>query len=492
MGKSRNRLSQITFEKVATLLVEALERGTQSWPLPSPPIIDSDFPPLHPISPQEIIEKGLGLLHADKGMFDHKLNSVVDLIVPHRMNLTDDPFEVHQKWLTKRVYTVSERMVFLIATEWLAQSLDPSAPNTDRWWVSLCLIDGMSTVPRGQSVHQGYHLIESIALAERPGTWHTQPESGPQNIDWNPHAKVPRITSVVAHEEGIKAAIWLLERLENSGEDRRSLLIEWIRLLLERPSLIESLNLPEILMRRALDKSPEVAVKITLCLAKLIDFNRDLGLKLSQRLIDRRELEIRRAMADVLTRLFRRLSVDALPFFEKMLLDDDEVVLAAASSTVGDLKFFDAELWTVKMLELSQHPLPLVRRNLVPGLRDYIGMFPEDEKNILPILWKDGDEVVRTRMRELLIRMEEVSSEHFAGRITDLKNKNCSLEQLWDNLKLRRPERAEIWMKWISEGGKIPENVQVKIHKSSMQAPDELPSIGEALQTLDQELGFLD
>ena len=92
MGKSRNRLSQITFEKVATLLVEALERGTQSWPLPSPPIIDSDFPPVHPISPQEIIEKGLGLLHADKGMFDHKLNSVVDLIVPHRMNLTDDPF----------------------------------------------------------------------------------------------------------------------------------------------------------------------------------------------------------------------------------------------------------------------------------------------------------------------------------------------------------------------------------------------------------------
>ena len=182
-------------------------------------------------------------------------------------------------------------------------------------------------------------------------------------------------------------------------------MIEWIRLLLERPSLIDSLNLPEILMRRALDKSPEVAVKITLCLAKLIDFNRDLGLKLSQRLIDRRELEIRRAMADVLTRLFRRLSDDALPFFEKMLLDDDEIVLVVASSAVGDLKFFDAELWTVKMLELSQHPLPLVRRNLVPGLRDYIEMFPEDEKNILPILWKDGDEVVRTRMRELLIRM---------------------------------------------------------------------------------------
>ena len=492
MGKSRDRLSQIIFEKVATQLVEALERGTQSWPLPSPPLIDTDFPPVHPISPQEVIEKGLGLLHADKGMFGAKLNSVVDLIVPHRMNLTDDPFEVHQKWLAKRVHKVSERLVFLIATEWLAQSLDPVAPNTDRWWVSLCLIDGMSTVPRGQSVHQGYHLLESIALAERPGTWHTQPESSPQNIDWDPHAVVPRMTSVVAHAEGTKAALWLLGRLENSGENRRKLLIEWVRLLLERPALIESLKLSEILMRRASDKSPEVAVKITLCLAKLIDYDRDIGLKLTQRLVARDELEIRRAMADVLTRLFRRLSADALPFFEKMMQDNDEVVLAAVSSTVGDLKYFDAELWSAKMLELSQHPLPLVRRNLVSGLRDYIEKFPEDEKSILPILWSDGDEVVRTRMRELLIRMEEVSSNHFAGRITDLKNHNCSLQQLWDNLKLRRPDRAEIWMKWLSEGGEIPESVEPKIHQSTLQAPEELPSISDALQTLDQGLEFLD
>jgi hypothetical protein len=350
----------------------------------------------------------------------------------------------------------------------------------------------MSTVPRGQPVHQGYHLLESIALAERPGTWHTQPESGPQNIDWNPHAKIPRVTSVVAHEEGIKSASWLLERLEQGNEDRRQLLVEWTRLLLERPALIESLRLSEILMRRALDTSVEVAVKITLCLAKLTDYDRNLGLALSQRLSQREELEIRRAMADVLTRLFRRLSTDALPFFEKMLEDDDEVVLAAASSTVGDLKFFDTDMWADKMQILSQHPLPLVRRNLVQGLRDYIEMFPEDERNILPILWQDGDEVVRTRMRELLIRMEEVSSEHFSGRITDLQQKGCSLESLWENLRLRRPERAEVWIEWLSNGGELPEVAVSERHKSTMQAPSELPELGDALETLDQELGFLD
>ena len=283
-----------------------------------------------------------------------------------------------------------------------------------------------------------------------------------------------------------------MERLEQGNDDRRELLVEWTRLLLERPALIESLKLSEILMRRALDSSVEVAVKITLCLAKLTDYDRDIGLALSQRLAEREEVEVRRAMADVLTRLFRRLSTDALPFFEKMLGDDDSVVLAAVSSTVGDLKFFDTDLWADKMLELSKHQLPLVRRNLVQGLRDYIEMFPEDDRNILPNLWQDGDEVVRTRMRELLIRMEEVSSEHFASRITALQEKQCSLEPLWEQLRLRRPERAEVWIEWLSKGGELPEIVVPERHKSTMEEPGELPELGEALETLDQELGFLD
>jgi len=86
MSKSRSEVSQIVFEKVAVLLVEALERGTQSWPLPHPPLKDADFPVIEPISAQQLIEQGLGLLNVDRGLFDYKLNSVLDLVVPHRMN----------------------------------------------------------------------------------------------------------------------------------------------------------------------------------------------------------------------------------------------------------------------------------------------------------------------------------------------------------------------------------------------------------------------
>ena len=174
--KSRHRVSESVLESLCERLAESIKLGLQSWPLPFPPLSDPDFPVMHPKESEKIVEMGVGLLQADRGMFDRHLAIVVDLIVPHRMNLSDDPFEIHEKWLMKRLDILTERLQFAIATEWLAQALDQSSPDADRWWLSVALINGLCIESHGQSVHQGYHLVESIALAERPGTWHTQTE----------------------------------------------------------------------------------------------------------------------------------------------------------------------------------------------------------------------------------------------------------------------------------------------------------------------------
>ena len=487
MSKPRNRLSEAAYDAVEQGLIAALERGTQSWPLPSPPISDPDFPARPPKSPQTIIDQGVGLLQVDRGMFERNLNTVVDLIVPHRMNLSDDPYEVHERWLKKRVPQVAERLLFAIATDWLSQAFDQQAPNVDRWWLAVALVDGLAVEARGQSVHQGYHLVESIALAERPGTWHTQPDAGPHQMEWNPHAVLPRQGGVVAHDAGVEAAVWLLTRLENGPLERRLLLMEWSRLLLQRPNLVGPLHIDQILMRRALDPEEEVASRVCLCLAKAIEYDRDGGLALAQRLHTRTEVLIRRGMADVLTRLFRRLTWDAVPFLEAMLADEDEGVLAAASATVGDLRFLDVEKWADTMAELSNHPLPVVRRNLVPFLRDYLEQYPDDQRRLLPMLWVDGDEVVRTRMRELLMRMEEVAPDHFAAPLKDFIAQGCDLEPLWIPLTLRRPERSEAWQAFLRGEGEqptLPERPPVSDNILDGDIDED--------NEIDQELGFLD
>ena len=487
--KSRRKVSDQVLEALATGLVEALERGCISWPLPSPPIFDSDFPPIVPSEPHEISEKGLALLYADRGMFDRHLTIVVDLIVPHRMNLTDDPFEVHEKWLLRRLHVLTERLLFAIATEWLAQALDESCPDPDRWWLAIALVNGLSNKSHGQPVHQGYHLVESIALGERPGTWHTQPEITSASMEWNPHGVVPRTTSLVAHDAGSKAAIWVLDRLEEGGEERRLLLIEWCKLLLERKDLIEPLGISKILIRRASDPSVDIASRVTRCLAKLLDGDKDAGMECIRILDGREEILLRRSMADVLTRLFRRIGEDAIPLLNKMLEDEDESVLAAASATVGDLRFLDQEMWADKIKELSSHPVRIVRRNLVHTLRDYIEAFSSDEREIISSLWQDGDEVVLTRLRELLMRMEEVDSERFATTLDQIRD--LDLEGLWRPFEIKDKDRVQQWKSWLNGDGEMPETrAPPKVHISDMTEP-EIPKLDDALATLD-DLGFLD
>ena len=432
---------------------------------------------------------GVGLLQADRGMFDRHLAIVVDLIVPHRMNLSDDPFEIHEKWLMKRLDVLTERLQFAIATEWLAQALDQSSPDADRWWLSVALINGLCTESHGQSVHQGYHLVESIALAERPGTWHTQPEVSNANLDWNPHGMVPRTTSVVAHEAGADAAKWMMEQLENSGEERRKLLIEWCKLLLERKELIQPLGIPQILIRRAGDPSQEVSSRVVLCLAKLIEGDKDSALECIRILHERDDLLTRRAMADVLTRLFRRITTDAIPLLNGMLEDEDESVLAAASATVGDLRFIDKEMWADKIAELCGHKSRIVRRNLVYTIRDYLEEFSEDSRGIIPKLWADGDETVLTRLRELLMRMDEVDADRFATTLRSLDG--LDIEGLWGPMQVKDEDRVAQWKQWLVGKADQPTTPErPEIHVSDM-TEGELPELDDALNMLD-DMGFLD
>ena len=487
--KSRSKVSDQVMESLATALVKAMERGCIAWPLPQPPVFDADFPPIHPKNQEDLPETALSLLRADKGMFDRHLSIAVDLIVPHRMNLTDDPFEVHERWLLRRLDQLTERLLFSIATEWLALALDTSCPNSDRWWLAVALLNGLSDKPHGQPVHQGYHLVESITLGERPGTWHTQPEVTNANMDWNPHGMTPRTTSVTAHEKGSEAAIWLLTQLEQGDENRRMLLIEWCRLLLERKELIPALGIATILKRRSADPSAEIASRVVGCLAKLIEGDRENGLACVEILSKRTELLVRRNMADVLTRLFRRIGEDAVDLLNIMLEDEDESVLAAASATVGDLRFLDEAVWADKILDLCDHPNRIVKRNLVYTIRDYLSAYPADERKIIPKLWAEGDEVLMTRLRELLIRMEEVDHDRFASTLIALKD--LDLDNLWAPMLIRSEERTKQWKAWLYQNKDQPNaREQATVHisdKTEIEAPD----LADALDTL-EDMGFLD
>ena len=256
------------------------------------------------------------------------------------------------------------------------------------------------------------------------------------------------------------------------------------------------LELGKYLAMCAEDDNQEVASSVVLCLAKTIERDKETGLEIVNILGQREELLVRRAMADVLTRLFRRITWDAVPLLNSMLNDEDTTVLAAASATVGDLKFLDEEMWADKLLELCSHEEPIVRRNIVTSLRDYVTKYPEDDRNIIPHLFTDGDEVVMIRLKELLLRMDEVDCENLSSILDSIRNfkQDVDFSPLWDPMEVRKPGRSIEWKNWLSGIAERPNNsiTNESVHVSNMEEPEELPELDDALAHLDQELGFLD
>jgi len=318
------------------------------------------------------------------------------------------------------------------------------------------MLNGLCQKPYGQSVFQGYHLLESIALAARPGAWHSTKESGPHEMNWDSNAQVPRI-GIRVHEVGVESAIWLMDKLEKSSDERKLLLIEWIALLLERKELVLPLNIGNIMLRAADSKYIQIPIKLSICLPRLIEADFETGLELLEKLSNREEIEIQRSLSDVLTRLFKRIDWKALPYLEKMLLSEDKTVLAAASSTVGDIMYLDENLFADKLNELSKHANPIVKRNLVSHLRSYISIFPDDEREIFSTLWLDGDEVLAIRLRELLLRMEEINPDCFGLITSRIYFQNpSSLDPLWDVLDVRKSDRTKLWKKFLEGKGEKP------------------------------------
>ena len=487
--KSKREVADIIFSRLELDLSSSLSAGLESWPLPSPPFFDKDFPLNPPSSKNQILELGIGLLKADKGMFDRHLNLVVDLIIPHRMNLTDDPLIVHERWLLRRLDILSERLQFAIATEWLSQALDASNPDIDRWWLALVMINGLSRKSSGQPLHQGYHLVESIAIAERPGTWHTKPNPSAANIDWNPHGVVPRNRIVSPNPTGVEAAKWVMRNLSIGNSERRILLIEWCRLLLEREPLIKALDIPRILIDSCKDSDSQAASKVVLCLPKLAESNPSSASECVRILSNREDLTIRRAIADSLPLLFRRIPNEAKDLFELMLKDTDESVLAAASSSIGEIKNLDKKMWADKIEVLCNHPSRTVRRNLVHTLRDYLGEFSEDSRGIIPKMWADGDESVLTRLRELLVRMDEIDTQRFATTLLSLKG--LDIESLWLLMGVKNEDRAVQWQKWLIGEAEQPKALRVEEVYVSDMIEGDLPKLNDALETLD-DMGPVD
>jgi len=347
--------------------------------------------------------------------------------------------------------------LFIRAETLLAQALDPDAPDVDRWWVAIALLNGMSSQDSPISRQQGYHLMESIALARPAGYWHGGATPGPHLVDWQEGREVTPAAPMEADIDGAFAAGWLLDRMEEA-DPPRPVLVEWLDLALARRTLVAPLSILSRLNRMAGDGSIELASRIAALLPRAWDIDFDGAAKLEQTLLSR-EGQVRSAVADALDEILHRRGAAALPLLDTLLSDESEYVVRIATGSIRLTATLDPEGFANRCARIvHQTDSGTHRRFAQTALRDYLVLHPEDRKGLTVQLWINGDEIVRSRLRELLLHMVDEHAEALSGiltRIVEMDGSN-SLADLWRVLEVRSADSAAAWRKHIEHGGERP------------------------------------
>ena len=455
--REQTALSQRLFEHTKEALDVAMKRGCEDWPLPEPPLSDPDFPVRPPKDPAKLIEIAHALLDANRAAFDRDLESIGESLVPHRLSLTADPAREARKWLERRGDEVAERALFIRVETLLAQALDADAPDVDRWWVAIALLNGLSSKDSPISRQQGYHLMESIALARKPGYWHGGATPGPHLVDWQEGSEVTTADPMQADARGSFAAGWLLDRMEEA-DPPRPVLVEWLDIAMARRTLVAPLSILSRLNRMAGDGNIILSSRIAALTPKGWDLDLEGSQKLELTLLSR-EPQVRCALADALDEIIHRRGAAALPLLDTLLSDESTDVVRVATGSLRLTVSLDSDGFANRCARIVHQPDSSIHRRFTQtALRDYLVQHPEDRKGLTVQLWIDGDEVVRTRLRELLLHMVDDHSEALSSilnRIVSMGGDN-SLEDLWRVLDVRSPEKATTWRNHIEHGAELP------------------------------------
>ena len=455
--REQTALSRRLFEHTKEALEVAMKRGCEDWPLPEPPLSDPDFPVRPPKDPAKLIQIAHALLDANRAAFDRDLESIGESLVPHRLSLTAEPAREARKWLERRGDEVAERALFIRVETLLAQALDPDAPDVDRWWVAIALLNGLSSKDSPISRQQGYHLMESIALARQPGYWHGGATPGPHLVDWQEGSEVTTVDPMEADASGSFAAGWLLDRMEEA-DPPRPVLVEWLDIAMARRTLVVPLSILTRLNRMAGDGNIILSSRIAALTPRGWDLDLEGSVKLEQTLLSRGP-QVRCALADALDEIIHRRGLAALPLLDNLLSDESTDVVRVATGSLRLTVSLDPDGFANRCARIVHQPDSSIHRRFTQtALRDYLVQYPEDRKGLTVQLWIGGDEVVRTRLRELLLHMVDDHSEELSSilnRIVSMDGEN-SLEDLWRVLDVRSPDMATAWRNHIEHGAEIP------------------------------------
>ena len=408
---SRREARTLIWEGCEALIRELTETSFQVATLPHPPLELPDFPAIQPETSEKLADQAVGIFLNDKAGFNHRLSSIVDDKIPDYIRRNIDPEKLREKWISENSEKISEALIFKMSSDWLSSALDESSPDTDRWYLGVSLLIGLSLKGSYVAREEGFHLLISISMAQPPRL-QTPRTSGPHHLAWNPSDETQ--PDEVPHPSGVLAASIILDTLSGNHVSNSQILPYWLESLTVSRKLSMHLNVPNRLMtllkQRDYTNSKMVVKSAIQLISEYPQESHDILTLASKH----HEPETRRELASLLQRISFDDAQLALGLMEGLLQDEDSDTRVLATTFLSSLVRYDIPTFSAKASEvLKRGDERMTQRIVDSAMREYLSINPMDEDSLLSHAWISSGESSKSRLVGLVMQQLEVTEEGF-------------------------------------------------------------------------------
>ena len=407
---SRREAQALIWERCEILMREFVKSAYSYSSLPNPPLELPDFPAIVPESPESLVNQARGLYLIDRSGFNHRLSVIVNERTPDYVKRNIDPETAKQKWMSNNVNSISETLICRISRDWLSAALDEDAPDTDRWYMGVSLLIGLALSGSEDARKEGFHLLSSIAMAKKPGTWAAM-ISGPHQIDWSPandpHSDEP------PHPSGVLAASNILDSLTRGDDSSSEVLPYWLENLTANKQLCDLLEVDRRLLD-LLDRDIRNYQTVVRASIQLLSSNTSGSVELLVKASQHHNPRTRREVASSLQRIASDNHGLALTLVESLIEDEDSDTRVISTTFISSLVKTDFQLFIDKAkLAFDKGDERITKRIVDSAMREYLSIDSFDGAELLPLAWASSDQSTKSKIAGLMIQQSEANREAF-------------------------------------------------------------------------------
>ena len=440
---SRREAKALLREHCDKILRECIALSFEYLPLPNPPLEIPDFPAQPPNDLTSLTQQALGISSIDTAGFLYRLDIIIDNYEPSYIKRHIDPDAEREKWLAGSILEISERIIILQIKDWLYSALDEESPDTDRWYLSVSSLIGLSLKGSNIIESEGFNLFDSIIYARKPGT-SPRKSIGRHQIAWNGQSEP--LNEEISHPSGVLAANSILDILQLHQTNHNTVLPFWLERLSVSRHASFVLNIPMRIQNLIIDCGQNNYENLLMATIHSLSHTPDISKEILYHVSNSENKYLRRSLASNLSRIDSEDRNFCISLLEKLIEDEDSDTRVLSTTYLGNLARLERTVFIQFANRISEKKdIRMIQRLIESGLRHYLSLDSNDSDNLVPMLWIQSNSESRSQLSGMLIEIAKKNQSSFIKISSEIFNldKNSHID-LVNRITLRNNDLANV------------------------------------------------